>query len=150
MLIHDLDTLDTAVAALAVQQLSDRQSSTNVSLWGEDRRNWLSHLSNIATQKGWFPHSMHEDSIQIILPPQDLHIIQAAQKDPYQWLSTHRDHHAPAEAPRLGQDPAYITVHTSITGIDQAGLYLLGAVFAAIAAAILFFFKPLTTLAEHI
>ena len=148
LLVQDLDTLDVAVAALAVESLSDRHSSINVEIWGGDKAIWTKHLSNAATRQGWFPHSLDDQGLRIILPAHDLPLLQAAAEDPYGWLSTHRNDDANPKPPALGQEPAYVQVHTSIHGQERAALLLLGAIFAALAAAILFFIQPLKTLAR--
>ena len=146
--IQDPDTLAPALAARGLATISPNHTTVKANVWGGDRTTWLRHVYNVSAQQGWYPHSLGDGSLRIVLPNEDLDILSQAAADPYGWLAAHQNDDAPAEPPVLGDNPAYVHLWTSTEEDGKAALALRGAILAAILA-FLVFMATVITVAEY-
>ena len=133
-MVQDPETLTLALAALALESASENRVSLELDIWAEDRVATTQRFYNIAAQKGWFPHSLEKNTIDIILPAEDLETLTQSKEDLYGWLEQHRSDTAPPAPPALGDNPAYVHVWTSTTVGTRRLLALIGAISASVFA----------------
>lgn len=112
--------------------------TTSVQL--DDLHDWAQHMANAATANGWFPYDTREGTLKVILPKEDLHILQNAVNDPYRWIQ--KNQRQDASPLNLKERPIIATV-TAQQQIAPTIIWLMLAVastFAAFTAGVIAFF----------
>ena len=134
LVIHEPENVLQALAALELEPLSDNKSRLTASVWRGDHPKVIHHIHNIATQKGWYPHSAGKSGIKIILPDNERAELEGIETAPYTWIAARKDDPTPIREVSLGKNPAHVTVETKAQGAGKALLGLFGGLSAAVCA----------------
>lgn len=129
-LVHDRGQAAKAMLLIHPEpNINQVQLTATVQL--KDIHDWTQHMANAATARGWFPYDARDGILKIILPKNELHILQNATQNPYAWLEQNRRSRA---APlKTGEHPILATVKAE-QETSPSVIWLLIAVFSALTA----------------
>ena len=112
----DRAALEEAAGLQFVESLSNNRHRVEVSLLENDRTAFLEHVSNIAVERGWLPHSFEFRSIKVIIPSEELPFFLSMKDRPYEWLQERRMTVDAGPQTVSWDTPAYVTIYAWHSG----------------------------------
>ena len=124
----------SVITETAIQQAGRAAIVYNVRLDRSDVKRFRGHFENIAMQRGWFPHNLRYQSIEVVLPAAGLQDLQSITEDPVDWVL------ANAQPTAGSRGPSDLNIVNAEIVIDPpSSMAWLGYILAAVAAWIIAF-----------
>ena len=93
------DNLDLVLATAALHGRGQSSETVRVSVPREERDLFREHLKNIAPQRGWFISDLDLYGMTIVMPTQDLAVLEDIRTDPIRWAISNINPGAEAAGP---------------------------------------------------